>query len=122
MAFKINARTLLELGAELIGSDAVAIYELVKNAVDAGSPVVHITVQSVLPYSYYRQALEQVDSGTPISDVRQRIERWIQDDAPRKGSKELLDRLDEANDADEFRTALVVGYTDVNFIEIDDDG
>ena len=122
MAFKINARTLLELGAELIGSDAVAIYELVKNAVDAGSPVVHIRVQSVLPYSYYRQALEQVDSGTPISDVRQRIERWIQDDAPRKGSKELLDRLDEANDADEFRTALVVGYTDVNFIEIDDDG
>lgn len=122
MAFKINARTLLELGAELIGSDAVAIYELVKNAVDAGSPVVHITVQSVLAYSYYRQALEQVDRGTPISDVRQRIERWIQDDAPREGSKALLNKLDEADDADEFRAALIAGYAEVNFIEIDDDG
>ncbi|MBX3576083.1 MAG: sensor histidine kinase [Rhizobiaceae bacterium] len=122
MAFKIRARTLLELGAELIGSDAVAIYELVKNAVDAGSPVVRIKVQSVLPYSYYRQALEQVDSGAPISDVRQRIERWIQSDAPRQGSKDLLDRLNAADDADEFRSALVTAYREVNFIEIDDDG
>lgn len=122
MAFKINARTLLELGAELIGSDAIAIYELVKNAVDAGSPVVRIKLQSVLPYSYYRQALEQVDSGTPISEVRQRVERWIQGDAPPQGSKDLLDRLDAADDVDEFRQALIAGYADVNFIEIDDDG
>jgi hypothetical protein len=37
MAFKIAARTLLHLGAELISSDAVALYELIKNAFDAGS-------------------------------------------------------------------------------------
>jgi hypothetical protein len=30
VAFKVAARTILELGAELISSDAVAIYELVK--------------------------------------------------------------------------------------------
>lgn len=35
--FKINARTVLELGAELISSDIVAFYELIKNAFDAGS-------------------------------------------------------------------------------------
>lgn len=122
MAFKINARTLLELGAELIGSDAVAIYELVKNAVDAGSPQVHISVQSVLPYSSYRQALEQIDEGVPISDVRQRIERTILDDAPRQASKALLDALDEAGDVEEFRTALIAGYREANFIKIDDDG
>ena len=37
MSFKITARTLLHLGAELISSDAVAIYELIKNAFDANS-------------------------------------------------------------------------------------
>lgn len=37
MAFKVTARTLLHLGAELISSDAVALYELIKNAFDAGS-------------------------------------------------------------------------------------
>ncbi len=37
MSFKITARTLLHLGAELISSDAVALYELIKNAFDARS-------------------------------------------------------------------------------------
>ena len=30
--FKICARTVLELGAELISSDVIAFYELIKNA------------------------------------------------------------------------------------------
>ena len=38
MSFKVQARTLLQLGAELISSDAVALFELIKNAFDAGSP------------------------------------------------------------------------------------
>lgn len=37
MAFRVNARTVLELGAELISSDIIAFYELIKNAFDAGS-------------------------------------------------------------------------------------
>lgn len=35
MAFRVAARTLLHLGAELISSDFIAVYELVKNALDA---------------------------------------------------------------------------------------
>jgi hypothetical protein len=37
MSFRILARTILELGAELISSDGVALYELIKNGIDAGS-------------------------------------------------------------------------------------
>lgn len=37
MAFFITARTILHLGSELISSDAVALYELIKNAIDARS-------------------------------------------------------------------------------------
>ena len=44
MTFKFSARTLLELGKELISSDEIALYELIKNAVDAQSPRVEIFV------------------------------------------------------------------------------
>lgn len=35
--FKISARTVIELGSELISSDTIAFYELIKNAFDARS-------------------------------------------------------------------------------------
>ena len=35
--FKITARTVLELGSELISSDIIAFYEMIKNGVDAGT-------------------------------------------------------------------------------------
>ena len=35
--FKITARTILELGSELISSDIIAFYELIKNGFDAGT-------------------------------------------------------------------------------------
>ena len=35
--FKVSARTVLELGSELISSDAIAFYELIKNGADAGT-------------------------------------------------------------------------------------
>lgn len=123
MAFRITARTLLELGAELIGSDAVALYELAKNAVDARSPTVRIKVQSVLPYSRYRQALELLDEGElPLAEVRQSIEQWVASDAPPGIARNLLRSLDAAGDVDSFRQALVAGYRDVNFVEVSDDG
>ena len=42
--FQVAARTLLHLGSELITSDEVAIYELLKNAFDAESPRVKIRI------------------------------------------------------------------------------
>ena len=51
---------LLELGKELISSDEVALYELIKNAVDAGSPKVEIDVRSRLAYTDYREAIRQL--------------------------------------------------------------
>lgn len=37
MSFKVTARTILELGSELISSDIIAFYELIKNGFDAGT-------------------------------------------------------------------------------------
>ncbi|HSI44484.1 MAG TPA: sensor histidine kinase [Methylotenera sp.] len=53
MSFNINARILLELGGELISSDSIALYELIKNAKDAGSPTININVCVGLTKSGY---------------------------------------------------------------------
>ena len=44
MPFRVAARTILHLGSELISSDSVAFYELIKNAFDARSPRVSIDI------------------------------------------------------------------------------
>jgi len=67
MAFKIQARTLLQLGAELISSDAIALFELIKNAFDADSPDVNIEILVRLPdwpgdYPNYIAAVQKGDS------------------------------------------------------------
>ena len=58
MALAFKARVLLELGAELISSDAVALYELIKNGVDAGSETVTIAIDVVIQPSSLRAVLE----------------------------------------------------------------
>jgi hypothetical protein len=61
----------LELGAELISSDAVAIYELVKNAIDAGSPDgVTIEFGITLRHSDYIDALGRIDNAIEETERR----------------------------------------------------
>ena len=54
--FRVSARTILQLGGELISSDGTAFYELIKNAVDAGSEEVNVDVTSRLPFEAIEQA------------------------------------------------------------------
>lgn len=61
MTITFKARVLLELGAELISSDAVALYELIKNGVDAGSKTVRVSIQVVLQPSALREFEEEFD-------------------------------------------------------------
>jgi signal transduction histidine kinase len=42
--FRVRARLIAEIGDELISADEIALYELVKNAFDAGSPWVRLDV------------------------------------------------------------------------------
>lgn len=60
MHFKVTARTILQLGSELISSDAIAFYELIKNAFDAGSPKVEVRVFVHLPQDTLNQAIAQL--------------------------------------------------------------
>lgn len=121
--FKVTARTLFHLGAELISSDAMALYELVKNAFDAGSGRVRISVRQRCP----------VDSADPILE---RMALALEDAAPAPAAL-LEDLREEAlalleGDADADFLAAVRGADDlaglfeafsaVNEIVVSDDG
>jgi signal transduction histidine kinase len=72
MPFKVTARTILQLGAELISSDAVAFYELIKNAFDAGSPRVEINVVNCIPHDSVT-TIREVLAETELQLVNQEI-------------------------------------------------
>lgn len=93
MAFKITARTLLHLGAELISSDAVALYELIKNAFDASSlKGVQVSVTVRLP-SWPGDWLTQI-ARLPSEPPRDAANRETYLDELENLKRALLDALD----------------------------
>jgi len=69
--FRITARTILELGAELISSDMIAFYELIKNAFDAKSKTgADVYFNVVLRKNNYLEIREQAEQAH--ADVRRR--------------------------------------------------
>ena len=76
MTFNVKARVLLELGAELISSDSIALYELIKNSVDAGSESVEIRVNVALTPSGHRVLQSQLSSLAPRTRLRR---DWLED-------------------------------------------
>ena len=67
MSFRVSARTIIQLGAELISSDAVALLELIKNAFDAGSQRVTIEVVVRIPFSVVQELKERVPPRGAVS-------------------------------------------------------
>lgn len=59
ITFKIAARTLRHLGADLITSEEMALNELMKNSFDAGSPRVKIEISYPLDYLTIKNNLEK---------------------------------------------------------------
>lgn len=136
--FKISARTVLELGSELISSDTIAFYELIKNAFDARSKNgVEIRFKVVLRRNSYLRIRSKASS-IASSDAYQNVSRNEQAET----TASLLDltilQLDPAADpelvkafrdclgtpksVDEFLGKLDAAYRSLNTIEIADTG
>ena len=122
MGFRFAARTVIELGKELISSDEVAIYELIKNAVDAGSQQVEIAVNVCLKNTDYRQAVARIRDGQQnCADVLAFL-AGSRAEPNRQDSLAMIDRLERAHSKDAFLTALKSLYEELNYIEIRDTG
>ena len=75
--FKVTARKVLELGSELISSDPIAFYELIKNGIDAeSSDGVTISFDIVLPRRDFEEAKAQVDRAIAAVQGNSAKETW----------------------------------------------
>ena len=74
--FRISARALRQLGAELITSDDVALNELIKNAFDANSPRVAVNIHASVDVHALDLIEQKLESGQMTHDeARERIAR-----------------------------------------------
>lgn len=137
MNFTITARVVSQLGIELISSDEVAIYELVKNGFDAGSKIVEVNVNYRLDVSVIRRiqqlALASLPDGSlddPLSEQAktQAVGELLRTCGPdhqgeisvlsRAQLKELREKLEGASSVREFLNVLGA----VNSIDVVDYG
>lgn len=82
LSFKIAARTILHLGSELISSDGIALYELIKNSYDAGAKNVRVTVVNRLARPAQRDFLQADPDSRPLSRWKQTLTEALLDGAP----------------------------------------
>jgi signal transduction histidine kinase len=122
MSFTFEARTLLELGKELISSDEVALYELIKNAVDAGSDRVELLVTLHFSASDYREALVRLEEQRESPEaVLQYIASALVDPGHER-ARRFLAELQSWTHREGFGTRLRELYADLNTIEVRDGG
>ena len=133
MTFRVAARTLLHLGAELISSDGVAYYELIKNGLDAGSRTVRVDVVIALSQATYRDIRDnannhrhQQDEGD-IQGVDASFEAVLKKacqgiDPTAATASEALRRLCIATTWGQLSDAIENVYSDLNYITFSDTG
>ena len=125
MKFAVKARVLLELGGELISSDAIALYELIKNAIDAGSPKIEVRVVSHLTHSGYQALDEDIERQETArlsrSFLEQNISRYFDTSIDEDVVASLIDSLAGLS-LSGARKKLREFYVAQTYIEIEDWG
>ena len=120
--FKVMARSVLELGSELISSDVIAFYELIKNSFDAGTKNgVNIRFQIVLGLRAYRELARMLRSDDATLEVAyEQVLEKLHSDAGSIYDRALV-HLDGAESIEELQAALEVTYA-LNRITVSDTG
>ena len=122
--FKICARTVLELGAELISSDVIAFYELIKNAFDArSSSGAEIRFEIVLRRNDYLKFLQRaVEGAIELDQLKSDIENALDPSAPQDALDRFRQTIDGANNHTMLVEALNDAYATENRIIVSDEG
>lgn len=121
--FRFAPRALLELGKELISSDEVALYELIKNSVDAGSATITIDVEAILPASAYRSAIELLRTGSTAADVLSYVRSSVFKTTPSARREAFIRPLEETvGNKKAFSESLREIYASANWIRVADTG
>lgn len=134
--FRVTARTILELGSELISSDIIAFYELIKNAIDArsktGAQILfnvpfrrndYLQFRSEIETFLDRRMAKQLAKSDPEFDqLRSRILSKIDLSADAMSIKQFQTIIEGVSSWNKLLDGLDEAYSDCNWIEISDTG
>lgn len=134
MAFRVNARTVLELGSELISSDIIAFYELIKNTFDAGSRTgadVHFRI-TLRRNEYLRirdaaqslaeQKASKSERANQLADLVARVSAKLDPSAGADSLSRFNVAIGEAEHLEDFVDRLDASYDEHNSVAIYDTG
>ncbi len=122
--FKICARTVLELGAELISSDIIAFYELIKNAFDAESPTgAEIRFEIILRRNDYLKFRHRAVEGlADIERLKSDIQKSLDQSAPKDSLNRFREAIQGADNLEELVGALDSVHASENKVIMSDEG
>lgn len=124
MSFHFTARTILHLGAELISSDAVALYELIKNAIDAGSPSgVRVDFEIVITESDFASVMAEAEgSRATVESVKSDLLNCVLPTAPTDLRERFESAISSARSMDALLRRARDAYRKCNRIIVADEG
>jgi signal transduction histidine kinase len=121
--FRITARTVLELGSELISSDIIAFYELIKNGFDAGTKSgVDVRFDIALPRHTYLKLREKIDKGGDLDKLKQLATESLIGSASEVATQGFKSAINKANSPAELAAGLEAAQESFNTITVSDTG
>lgn len=109
--FRMAARVLRQLGAELITSDDIALNELIKNAFDAGSPEVEIIIKSPFIESKIRKLT--------VDNIKEEIKCCFDNESVKDKSKtEIINKInsEKFNTLDDI-ARIISSFNEIHIID-----
>ena len=121
--FRITARTVLELGSELISSDIIAFYELIKNGFDAHTKTgVELRFDIPLSRSAYLRLAGKIGSGDNLESLKALIASTLDPSASAAARDGYRNTIDGASSLKQLRERLAEAQLRYNTITVADTG
>ncbi|KUY48841.1 MULTISPECIES: sensor histidine kinase [unclassified Burkholderia] len=122
--FRIAARAMRQLGAELITSDEMALYELIKNSFDAGSARATVSISAPADsgaVTLVREQLEQ--NGLSKKVALERLEKALSNELTLDQRADILAKFENASSSAKSLAARLATFVENDFwIEVRDTG
>lgn len=121
--FRITARTVLELGSELISSDIIAFYELIKNGFDARSKTgVEVRFDIPLSRGSYQRLAKEVGIGGDLVELKKLIISALAPRASAAAINGFREAIEAAENCEDLQDRLAEAQARFNTIVVEDSG
>lgn len=121
--FRITARTVLELGSELISSDIIAFYELIKNGFDARTKSgVDVRFDILLSQRAYLRLQNKIAIGGTLEELKAQIKSELLPTASEGARGDFTATINKATSIESLSRCFEMAQKGYNTITIFDNG